>query len=161
MPKSWSRLFQLLEEGLLAALMGAMVLVSFAQIALRNLFSLSLEWADPLVQLLLLWTAFLGALIATRQQGHIHIDALLRLAPLRCRRGLQAAGALFSALVCLLLTWVAIQFVSGEREAGTTGVWSLSTWKLQLIFPLTFGLMTLRFASQAASLLRRPLAPQS
>lgn len=149
MPKSWSRLCERLEEGLLVVLMGGMVLIAFAQIVLRNLFAYTLDWADPLVQQLLLWTALLGALVATRQRRHIHVDLLLRLAPPPLRVALEILGAGFSAFVCGLLTWVAVQFLQGEAQAGTTGVFSLPTWKLQLIFPLTFGLMTLRFGLQA------------
>lgn len=154
MPRSWSHLWQQCEEGILVVLMGGMVLVSFAQIALRNLFAYTLPWADPLVQQLLLWTALLGALVATRQRRHLHIDLLLRLAPPRLRIALEILGAGFSTFVCGLLTWVAIQFLQGEAQAGTLGVFSLPTWKLQLIFPLTFGLMTLRFALQALRYLR-------
>lgn len=160
MPGSWSHFFQRLEEGLLVVLMGGMVLVAFTQIALRNLLAYSLDWADPLVQQLLLWTALLGALVATRQRRHIHIDLLLRLVSPSLRLVLEVVGAAFSALVCGLLTWVAIQFLQGEAEAGTAGVFSLPTWKLQLIFPLTFGLMTLRFARQAVQhLLHSSAAP--
>lgn len=154
MPGSWSRLSERLEEGLLVVLMGGMVLVAFAQIALRNLFAYALDWADPLVQLLLLWTALLGALVATRQRRHIHLDLLLRLVPARLRLVLEVLGEGCSACICGLLTWVAVQFLQGEAQAGTLGVFSLPTWKLQLIFPLAFGLMTLRFALQAVHHLR-------
>ncbi len=142
-------LLQKLEEGLLVLSMSAMLLLAFAQILLRNLFSITLLWADPLLRLLLLWTGFLGALIATRQGRHIRIDALLRLAPARWRWLLEGLGEGFSSLVCAALTWVAIRFLLDERQAGTTGVWGLPAWELQLIFPLTFGGMALRFASQA------------
>lgn len=151
---SWSRLFERLEEGLLVVLMGGMVLVAFAQIALRNLFAFTLDWADPLVQQLLLWTALLGALVATRQGRHLHIDLLLRLVPPPLRLGLEILGAGCSAGICGLLTWVAIQFLQGEALAGTTGVFSLPTWQLQIIFPLVFGLMALRFTLQALRHLR-------
>lgn len=149
MPRSGFHLWHRLEEGLLVVLMGGMVLISFAQIALRNLFAYTLPWAEPLVQQLLLWTALLGALVATRQHRHIHVDLFLRLAPPFLRLALHVLGAGVSALVCGLLTWVSVQFVQGEAQAGTTGVFALPAWKLQLVFPLTFGLMTLRFASQA------------
>lgn len=149
MPGFWSRLVERVEEALLVALMGGMVLISFAQIALRNLFAYTLDWADPLVQQLLLWTALLGALVATRQGRHIHIDLLLRLAPPPIRLALEGLGMAFSAGLCGLLTWVAVEFLQGEAKAGTTGVFSLPTWQLQLIFPLTFGLMALRFGLQA------------
>jgi TRAP-type C4-dicarboxylate transport system permease small subunit len=154
MTRSWLRLIHRIEEGALAALMGAMVLVSSAQIALRNLCSYTLPWAEPLVQQLLLWTALLGALVATRHQRHIHFDLFLRLAPPRLRLALQALGWAVSALVCLLLAWVAIQFVRGEAQAGTTGVFALPVWMLQLVFPLSFGAMGLRFGAQAVWALR-------
>ena len=154
MPKYWSRLFARLEEGLLVVLMGGMVLIAFAQIALRDLCAYTLDWADPLVQQLLLWTALLGALVATRQRRHLHIDLLLRLVPPPLRLALEVLGGGCSASICGLLTWVAVQFLQGEAQAGTTGVFSLPTWKLQLIFPLTFGLMTLRFGLQALRHLR-------
>lgn len=145
----WVRLLERLEEGLLVVLMSTMALVAFAQIALRNLFAYTLDWADPLVQQLLLWTALLGALVATRQRRHLHIDLLLRLAPPPLRLVLEALGEGGAALVCGLLTWVAVRFLQGEARADTLGVFSLPTWELQLIFPLSFGLMALRFASQA------------
>lgn len=154
MPGSWSRLSERLEEGLLVVLMGGVVLVAFAQIALRNIFAYSLDWADPLVQQLLLWTALLGALLATRQRRHLRLDLLLRLAPAPLCLVLEVLGEGCSTCICGLLTWVAVQFLQGEAQAGTLGVFSLPTWKLQLIFPLAFGLMTLRFALQAVRHLR-------
>ena len=152
--RSWSRLWQRCEEGLLVVLMAGMVLVSFAQIALRNLCSYSLPWAEPLVQVLLLWATLTGALVATRQSRHIHIDLLLRLAPERVRPVLQFGGAAASALICAMLAWVATRFAIGEAGAGTTGVFGVAVWKLQLGFPLAFGAMALRFAGQAMAAAR-------
>lgn len=137
------------EDGLLVALMAAMVLVSLAQIALRNLFAYSLSWAEPLVQVLLLWMAMVGALVATRQRRHLHIDLVLRLTPAPWHPGLRAVAAAVSCLVCGILTWVAVRFVQGEAQAGTLGVFSVPTWQLQLVFPFTFAVMSLRFAAQA------------
>lgn len=150
-PSSTSAFFRILhrlEEGFLVFFLGSMLILSFAQIALRNLFSINLLWAEPLIRHLVLWNGFLGALIATRQDKHIRIDALLRLCSPRTRALLQISTSLFSAAVCLLLTWVAVRFLNDERAFGAGSLLHLPAWQWQLIFPLTFGGMSLRFLGQ-------------
>jgi len=137
-----------LEDGILVFLLGSMIVLSFAQIALRNLFSINLLWAEPLIRHLVLWSGFLGALIATRQHSHIRIDALLRICSPGLRSLLLLFANLFSAAVCLVLTWVAVHFINDERAFDTGTLFRLSTWQWQLIFPITFGVMSLRFLGQ-------------
>ena len=143
-----------LEDGTLVALVGALVVVASSQIALRNLFSVTLVWADPLVRHLVLWSGFVGAVVATRGNRHIKIDFLLRFCSQRARNGIQLATNLCSSGVCLVLFVTAVGFVLDEREFGYLGVFDIPVWYLQLIFPATFGLMTVRFLAQAASRIR-------
>ena len=137
-----------IEEGLLMVLMGVMILVATAHILVRNLFEVTILWADPLIRLLVLWTSFLGALLATRLDKHIKIDVLLRFVSPKLNRGLLAISGLFSALVCAVLTWVAVRFLLDEYAFPAEGALGLPTWVLQLIFPFTFGLMACRFTLQ-------------
>ncbi len=139
------RIHHRLEEGLLLVLMACMLLLAFGQIALRNLFDITILWADPLVRHLVLWTSFLGALIATRQGRHIRIDALWRILPPAGRRLAHMLTSLCSAVVCAVMSWVAVRFVADERTFGDVGLFDLPVWLFQLVFPLTFGLMALRF----------------
>jgi TRAP-type C4-dicarboxylate transport system permease small subunit len=144
-----TRLFHLLEEGLLVLLMGIMIVLAFAQIILRNFLSISILWADPMIRHLVLWTSLLGATIATRKDKHIKIDALIRFISPRQQTLLNGLSGLFSTLVCALLTWVSVQFVGDEKTFETRTFGDIPTWKLQIIFPLSFGLMALRFFYQA------------
>ena len=148
------QLFQLLEEGLLVFLMGLMIALAFSQIILRNFFSFSIWWADPLIRHLVLWSSFLGATIATRKDKHVKIDILFRFISPRQQSLLNGLSGLFSALVCALLTWISIQFVIDEMEFITLAFGNLPTWKLQTIFPFSFGVITLRFLYQAILHLR-------
>ena len=143
------RLLHRMEEGFLAVLVGAMILLAFAQIILRDLFAASLPWGDPLIRHLVLWTSFLGALLATRRGKHITIDLLPRLLSGRRRNLVEAATGLYSALMCAVLTWISLRFISHERSFGSREFLDLATWELQLIFPLTFGLMSVRFLLRA------------
>ncbi|MEE2832280.1 MAG: hypothetical protein VYD18_07960, partial [Candidatus Latescibacterota bacterium] len=53
-----------LEEGVLVMLVGALLVLAFSQILLRNFLGITWLWGDPLVRHLVLWASFLGALIA-------------------------------------------------------------------------------------------------
>ena len=55
-----------LEEGILIFLLVSMIILSFTQIVLRNLFETGLIWIDPLVRQMLLWITLVGAMVATR-----------------------------------------------------------------------------------------------
>ena len=149
-----ARTLEKVEDGTLVALVGALVVVAFSQIAFRNLFSVTLAWADPLVRHLVLWSGFVGAIVATRERRHIKIDFLLRFCSKRARHGLHLATGLCSSGVCLVLFVAAVGFVLDEQEFGYRGVFDIPVWYLQLIFPATFGLMTVRFLAQVASRIR-------
>lgn len=138
-------LWHRLEEGLLVLLVGGLLLLAFGQILLRNLFNVTWLWADPLVRYLVLWTSFLGALIATRQDRHIRVDAALRLLPGRWRHVAAAAGNAAATALCLGLTPIAVRYVLDERQYGGDAFLDIPRWVLQLIFPVAFGGMGLRF----------------
>lgn len=141
-----------LEDSVLCLLMTSLILLAFGQIALRNLFGISFLWSEPLIRHLVLWCSFLGALIACRMDKHIRIDAVQLLRG-RWKQVAELAASLTSASVCALLTWVACQFIANERAYGGEGLFDLPTWILLLVFPLTFGLMTLRYLGRSAGFL--------
>lgn len=134
------------EDLTLALLVGLLVILSCAQILLRNFLEITYFWLEPLTRLLVLWSSFLGALVATRESQHVRIDAVLRWLPGAWRHRATMAGELVAAGVCGFLGVIAARFVMDERSYGGTGLLDLPQWTLQLVFPITFLGMALRFA---------------
>jgi TRAP-type C4-dicarboxylate transport system permease small subunit len=63
------------------------------------------------------------------------------------RRGsLQALTHLVSALISAALTFAAIKFVRVEVQMGAETFFGPATWIIQLVIPVTFGIMTIRYA---------------
>ncbi len=149
------------EEGLLVLLVGALLLLAFGQILLRNFLGVTWVWSEPLVRHLVLWSSFLGALIATRDNRHIRIDAALRLLQPRLRLIATAVGNVISATVCLLLAPLAARFVLDEYNYGGSAFLSLPRWTLLLVFPVVFCGMGLRFAGHGVAQLRNAVCRQS
>ena len=135
-----------LEEAILALLLGGMILLSSAQILLRNVFDSGLAWADPLLRLSVLWVGVLGAMLATHYDKHIRIDLITRFIPPQYHRLSGFVTGLISSLVCALLAWHSARFVHYEWLDGREAFIGLPAWIAELILPFGFGVMTLRFA---------------
>jgi len=139
------------EDGFLVACMVTLLLLSFSQIFLRNAFSITLLWADPLIRHLVLWIGFIGALGATRRDRHVKMDAMQRLFSPKIRSLSTIISHLFSFVVCALLSWHAGRFVADEYAYSTKAFSDIAAWKLQLVFPLVFTAMALRYARYTLS----------
>lgn len=106
------------EGWLLVLFLGLMVVFSFAQVVLRNVFGTGFLWADPLVRHMVLWVGFLGAAIATHEERHISVDALTKFLPPRWKAAATIAGQLFLAAVCLFLIRASWEFLMEEKASG-------------------------------------------
>ena len=133
------------EDGLLALMVTAMIILAVTQIGLRNLFDSGIVWIDPLLRTLVLWLGLMGAMAATRDDNHIRIDILSRLLPPTARRWSRAAGDLFAAIVCGLFAYHSGRFLVMDYQDEIIAFGDLPAWVAELILPLGFGVMALRF----------------
>ncbi|MBU3937018.1 MAG: TRAP transporter small permease [Proteobacteria bacterium] len=141
-----SRLLERLEEAVLLLLIGAMIVLACTQIALRDVWGGGLSWADPLLRVMVLWAGLLGAVVATQMDKHISIDLASHLLPKGIFRWLRVVRYFFCTGVCVVLTWLAIDFVRQEAlQSNGQEVAGLASWQLNLIFPIAFGGIALRF----------------
>ena len=129
------------EEIVLITLLTVMVVMSFLQVVLRNVFSSGILWADILLRHILLWLGFLGAAIATSENRHINIDSV--------RRFLSPRIRLATAAICILLASAAWEFVQGEIADRRTVLEGIPSWYFQSIIPVGFGLLAIHFIIRA------------
>lgn len=73
-------------EALLALAFIAAVLMNFANVVGRYLFGVTFGWADEVQVFIMVWMAFLGAVVASWRGAHLRMDMLLRLVPSPLRR---------------------------------------------------------------------------
>jgi TRAP-type C4-dicarboxylate transport system permease small subunit len=134
-----------LEEAFLCLLLMSMIILACVQIFLRFFFSGGFAWADPFLRYMVLWAGLFGAAVATKTGKHISIDIISHLLPDSYKPWLQVILNLFSAGVCSVLTYAAFIFVRDEALYGGRGLLHIPSWGLNLVFPLAFGIITLRF----------------
>lgn len=152
---NWLRWLHNIEDGLLALVLLTMVLLASSQVIMRNFLDSGFSWGDPLLRLLVLWLGLMGAMVATRLDRHITVDALLRVLPPGLQRASRVLTRLATALVCALLAWHSVRLVALDYEYQDVLFANIPAWVGDLILPFAFSVMTLRLLFQAIMEFRR------
>jgi C4-dicarboxylate transporter DctQ subunit len=138
-----------LEGWLLILFLSVMILLAFAQVVMRNVFSAGILWGDILLRHMVLWIGFLGAALAASSGRHITIDALARFLPARPRLAVNVLTHLFAAAICFLLLRGSITFIQNEIAMETTVYNNIPSWYGEIIIPAGFGLLVVHFVIRA------------
>ena len=131
-------------ESIIAALSLFLLLAfSLFQIFTRNVFNFGYAEIEIINRNLLVICGAMGAVIATSKLRHIKIDALTAFMNERQVSLLRCPLALFSAAVCLLMSYHGGIFVMDEWEyAPANERWALP---FTFIYPFGFSLLGLHF----------------
>jgi C4-dicarboxylate transporter DctQ subunit len=84
-----------IEETIIAFLLGAMTLVTFANVIARYVFNSNILWALEVTVFMFAWLVLLGASYAVKKSAHLGVDAIINLVGPEARRimGLMSAAA--------------------------------------------------------------------
>jgi len=148
----FNRIFTKVEDVLLDLFLATMVLMVLMQILMRNLFQSGISGGDDLIRHLVLWIAFFGAGIATRNNSHVRIDVLTHLVKGRVSEYKDIVINLFSFGVCMILMVASCQFVFIEYESQAYSQFlNLPIWIMEIVMPLGYLVIALRFAQNSVS----------
>ena len=147
------------EEAFLCLVLSAMILLACVQIFLRTFYASGILWIDPLLRYMVIWAGLFGAAVATKQSKHISIDIISHLVPEKYLPWLRIFLNIFSASVCIFLTYAALKFVRDEALYGGRGILDIPSWQLNIIYPAAFGIIAGRFLFQALQDLSRNILP--
>jgi TRAP-type C4-dicarboxylate transport system permease small subunit len=118
-----------------------------------GMFPAGLAWAQPLGLILTLWVAFLGASMATKDNLHLKVEAVQKALPEHIRRISGLLSGLLTAAFCMLLAYLAYEWVVSMKEQWTNsnhlgglhdGI-DIPKWASFCIVPLAYMLMGVRF----------------
>ena len=137
-----------LENWLIAALALALMLLAGVQIVLR-LLDHGLIWLDPLLRVLVVWVALLGAVAAARSDKHISLDVVGKLLHGKALRVARVFAFGFASVMSLVMLRASLGLIELDRESATTLFGSVPAWWAELILPIAFTLLSLRFALRA------------
>ena len=146
---------QKLEEGVIAALLAAMTLITFGQVIARYVFNYSFVWALELNTVLFAWLIFVGMSYGVRVRAHIGVDALVRLLGARAARATAAAAALLCLGYALILLYGGAIYLQKMHSIGIEMQdIPMPQWVPRLVLPLGFALLALRLVQALLAVLR-------
>jgi C4-dicarboxylate transporter, DctQ subunit len=141
-----------------AALMFVLCAVVYDVVA-RNLGFHPLEWMSAFSEYAMLVAPCFSAPWLVRINGHIIVDSLTRVLPLRARRVVDIVACLICIAICAILAWFCGVLTIDYAASGDLDIRSIALpkWILTGILELGLALSTIEFVL----LLRRLLAGQN
>lgn len=134
------------ETQVASACLVTILALSLIEIGARNFFQSGIPGASTLIQYLVLWVSFLGAVVAVRER-HIKIDIATHLISESWRNRLERPIFTFCSLVCGTLFWYAARFWHDEwLSVSSDEKWIAA---MGMVFPVSFFLLSLHFALRA------------
>ncbi|MDA0118363.1 TRAP transporter small permease [Vibrio sp. T11.5] len=97
-----------IEETLIAFFLGAMTLLTFANVIFRYVFNDNILWALELTVFLFAWMVLVGASYGVKKHFHIGVDVIINMAPDQLRKVyalLAAACCLAFSILLLVGSW--------------------------------------------------------
>lgn len=113
-----------LEENLIAAILGLMTVITFANVIARYAFNSNILWALEATVFLFGWLVLLGASYAVKKGSHLGVDVVINVLSPGSRRAL----GLLSAAICLAFTFLLLKgswdyWANFANLPGTEGRW--------------------------------------
>ncbi len=147
------------EGALLVLLLAVMVLLSFSQVLLRQVFGIGLLWGDTFLRHAVLWVGFLGAALAAVDEKNFAFEALAERCGPRSKAAIGLAAHLTAVVVCALLAKAAWKFLLDEKASAallfTAFGMNVPTWIFAVIVPAGFALIGLHTLVRAADCVSR------
>jgi C4-dicarboxylate transporter DctQ subunit len=133
------------ENRFLSALLLLMIVLSSAEIIIRTMIGGSVLWISPVLKILVLWIAMLGAVLASRDKEHVCIDVLSHYISNKYQYLIQSICTLFVAIVSFIISYYSFQFVYSTYEYKDIAFNNTPLWIWQSIIPIAFLFIAIRF----------------
>lgn len=144
---AFDKIFLKVEKILLLVCMGVLMVFAFLQVVLRNFFDSGIPWGDVFNRLLVLWVAIFAATIAVKENRHLSFEGISKYIPKKLKPLFDFLQSLFGITVTTLLTRAAWLFFRDQIQFESSDLLfkGLPKAYFTIIFPIGFGLMTLRY----------------
>ena len=131
-----------------AVLLITMLVLVLVQVAARFIFKSPVAQTDELSRYAMVWSALLGASIATRKKSHVAVTILVDKLPARLQTLARYLVHLAMAVFFILLTWQGIKLI-GVSMTQNSSTLPIKMGHVMLILPIT-GILNLVFIAMNA-----------
>lgn len=132
-------------EGVIAAMLAAMVVLVFGNVVLRYLFNSGITVSEEVSRWLFIWMTFLGAIVALREHGHLGVDMVVQRLPAWAKKICLGLGHLLMLYILWLLLQgsIAQARINWDVTAPTTGASMAIVYLSCVVFAVCAGFLML------------------
>lgn len=116
----------------------------------RNLFGISSPWSFDLSEYSLVWITFLAAPWVLLQNGHVRIEIVVEVLPLKAQKTLGILVSILGIAVCGILTWqtgvAAVEYVQGD--IAMPRIWRIPKIWPYIVVPVGSAMLTIAFLAR-------------
>lgn len=135
-----------------------MAVLLFGDVFLREVFHLSLPWAQKLSLHFMILGGSLGVSLASSSGAHLRSEVGDQVLPKLIMPAVVTFREFCTAAFCGFYGWIAWKYVSQSREFGDVNVITgIPLWIVQATFPAVFGVMALKHLIYALKPRLRPV----
>ncbi len=146
---------------MIGTMLAGMVVVVFGNVIFRYFLNAAIAWSEEVSRFMLIWLAFMGAVIAYLRNEHLGLDILLNVLP---PRGARIVAVLADALVVtalVVLTKGGIEMTADSFASGwVASAVPIPYGYVYMAAPIATGLMLLEAVLKLVSDIRGLLAAQ-
>ncbi len=142
------RVFRRFEDGLAFILLLVLSGVPIIEAGARIFFKTGIPNSSEYLQHLVLWIAFIGGMITSREKRHLSLTAGIdKLGP-GARGAIRTASALISSAICTAFAWCALSLIAiGFDSSMRIGIFPIRL--VGIIMPFGYAVMAARFVTVA------------
>ena len=132
-------------EGVIAAMLAAMVVLVFGNVVLRYVFNSGITVSEEVSRWLFIWMTFLGAIVALREHGHLGVDMVVQRLPAWAKKICLGLGHLLMLYILWLLLQgsIAQARINWDVTAPTTGASMAIVYLSCVVFAVCAGFLML------------------
>ena len=135
-----------IEEALLILFLSLSVILSFMEVILRYGANRSLAWAEELIVIFMMWSAFLGLSYALKRRAHLRIDLLVERLPLKKKQYAQLVSDIIGGCFAFTLFSLSLRCGFEQYKGGLLSYTiDIPEYVYFLCFPLGFLFLGLRY----------------
>jgi tripartite ATP-independent transporter DctM subunit len=126
---AWSGWVVAFAENAGAILLIAEILLLSAAVFCRYALSAPLVWSDELAEIIIIWQAMLGAVVAFHNRQHLSLTVLVRQVRPRTREFLDTLCTVLAVLLCAPLAWYAFHHARADFDLMTPALEVSPAWR--------------------------------
>jgi TRAP-type C4-dicarboxylate transport system permease small subunit len=119
-------------EALMAAMLAIMVVMVFGNVVLRYGFNKGIVVSEEAARFLFVWLTFIGAIVAMRENAHLGVDSLVRMANTQGKKWMYGISSALMLACCVLL------FIGSYKQ--TVINWTVPSAVLEVPQALLYGI---------------------